>query len=68
MTSAPAQSLRGSPWPASRPFPWFLVLLGHVISFWKAFDKANKIVRADFKFRAQIKSCQSFKFRYPKVT
>ena len=47
-----------SPWPASRAFPWnlsppwFLVLLGHVISFWKAFHKANKIVRAKFWFRA----------------
>ena len=56
MGSTPAQSLQGSPWPASRPFtlnlstPWFLALPSHVISFWKAIDKANKIVKADFLF------------------
>ena len=61
--STPSQSLQGSPWPASRPFswnlspPWFLALPDHVISFWKAFDEANKMVQADFWFRARIKSC-----------
>ena len=56
--STPSQSLVGSPWPASRPYPWnlsppwFLALLDHVISFWKAFDEANKMVQEDFWFRA----------------
>ena len=27
---------------------WLLVLMGHVIPFWKAFDVPNKHVRADF--------------------
>ena len=63
MGSTPSQSLQGSPWPASRPFPWnlsppwFLALPDHVISFWKAFDKANKMVQEDFWFSARIKSC-----------
>lgn len=40
-----AQSPLGRPWAASRPFPWswadpwLLVLLGHAIPFWKAFDE-----------------------------
>ena len=63
MGSTPSQSLQGSPWPASRPFPWnlsppwFLALPDHVISFWKAFDEANKMVQEDFWFSARIKSC-----------
>ena len=41
-------------WPQIRPYsrnvspPWFLVLVGCVIPFWKAFDVTNKLVRADF--------------------
>ena len=52
--STPAQSLRGRPWPAPRPFarnlspPWFLMLLGRVIPFWKGFDEANSMGGAEF--------------------
>ena len=43
-----------SAWPPIRPctrnvsLPWLLVLIGHDIPFWKAFDVLHKHVRADF--------------------
>ena len=52
--STSAQSPPVMTWPASSSFPcslsplWSWVLLGCVIPFWKAFDKANNNVRADF--------------------
>ena len=52
--SASAQSPPVMTGPACSPFPWSLsplwswVLPGRVIPFWKAYDKANNYVRADF--------------------
>ena len=49
--STPAQSLRGRPWPAPRPFarnlspPWFLVLLGYVIPFWKGLGAELQVLK-----------------------
>ena len=54
--SISAQSLPGRTWPASSPLPWSLsppwslLLLGHVIPFWKAFDEANQNVIAGLGF------------------
>ena len=62
-----AQSQWGRPWPAPRPFAWilialwFVMLLGHVIPFWKGFDKANWMLRAEFWFRAWVGSCGCWK-------
>ena len=39
-----------SPFSWSLSTPWLLVLLGHVIPFWKPFDEVNHNVRADFWF------------------
>ena len=58
VSSPPAQSPPGRSWPAPSPFPWsgpapwLLVLLGHVIPFWKAVDEPNNRGRADFWFWA----------------
>ena len=46
--STSAQSPPGRTLLAFSPFPWSWVLPGHLIPFWKAFDKPNNNVRADF--------------------
>ena len=54
VSSTTAQSPQVRTCPISRPFPWSLsplwslMLPGHGISFWKAFDEANKSVIVDF--------------------
>ena len=53
-TSAQSPQVRAgpaySPFPCSLSPPWSLVLLVHVKPFWKAFNKVNHNVIADFLF------------------
>ena len=59
----PAQSQQGRPWPAPRPFcqksisSMFLMLPGHVIPFWKGFDRANNMGGEEFCLGAHMGSC-----------
>ena len=54
-------SRMASAWPLIRPCsrnaspPWSLVLMGHVVPLWKAFDMLNKHEWADFWFWASVK-------------